>query len=68
MKNIVGRERGGERVKRGFKDGAAGAEGKKKEALRGFSFSVSVYLGKRGRSNTPWHTSCENSVQGGILQ
>ena len=26
------------------------------------------YLGKSGRSNTPWHTSCENSVQGGILQ
>lgn len=24
--------------------------------------------GKRGRSKTPWHTSCENSVQGGILQ
>ncbi len=26
------------------------------------------YLGNSGRSNTPWQTSCENSVQGGILQ
>lgn len=28
----------------------------------------SRHPGNRGRSNTPWHTSCENSVQGGILQ
>lgn len=29
---------------------------------------ASRHLGKSGRSNTPWQTSCENSVQGGILQ
>lgn len=51
--------------------GANGSDAsqKKERGLLAALLSFALrYLGNSGRSNTPWHTSCENSVQGGILQ
>lgn len=66
-RNSLHRCRWGER--RGGRRGERQNKGAHMRSLSADRTAVhSRQRGKRGRSKTPWHTSCENSVQGGILQ